>query len=360
MPPEVRRQKTLHAVVKSAGDPSAEQLALIRQYTLADIAPAQLYVRTFAVAHNGIDRDRECFDEALLADYARTLPGKGLFIRHPTGWDGDSGPGKGRWFAAGLERMSLDEARALLREPALTFAPGVETAVVLMASAYLVRTPGNADLLAEIDAGVVGDVSIGGTVKDIARLQDAQGNELNAWRLLGPGEAVEASLVWLGAQPGARAIKSASQHEHEDITVDTEQKLKAALDDVDNLRTELHAAQPAVATLQAVRKALGDHAHLLDAPDELVAMVKAAAQRRVDLVDEIVQAERELGLCGDDAESVDLAKAVYAGAPMAQLEARAKRAVATLAKGGRMPPAAGGARLPAAQEQAATDNPALA
>ncbi|WP_310235430.1 hypothetical protein [Luteimonas terrae] len=318
-------------------------MTAIAQYTLAEIPAEKLYVRTFALAHNGIDRDNECFDEALLADFARTLPGKGLFIKHPTGWDGDSGPGKGRWFGAKLERMSLDEARALLREPGLKFPPGVETGVVLMADAYLVRTTGNADLLDEIDAGVVGDVSIGFTYKDSERVVDVNGIELNIWRLTSPGEASEGSLVWLGAQPGARAIKHANRTE--DRTMPTEEQYQAeksarttAETKATALQAELDQAKPSHDIVLGLRKALGDNAALIDKPDDLAASVKAAAVYRDELIDTIVKQERQLGLCDDDDESVAAAKAIYAGDPLTRLQGRAKRLEAQATKGGRMPP----------------------
>ena len=43
------RTKTLALHIKSAGDPSADQLAAIRRYTLADLPAEKLYVRTFVV-----------------------------------------------------------------------------------------------------------------------------------------------------------------------------------------------------------------------------------------------------------------------------------------------------------------------
>ncbi|WP_349782310.1 hypothetical protein [Xanthomonas arboricola] len=330
-----QKHKRLHLAIKSAGDASAEQLTAIRQYTLADLPAEKLYVRTFAIAHNAIDRDRECFDEALLADFARTLPGKGLFIKHPSGWDGDSGPGKGRWFAAKLERMSLDEARTLLREPELKFPPGVETAVLLMADAYLIRTPGNADLLEEIDGGVVGDVSIGCTVKDYERLLDEQGNELNAWRLVGPGEALEASLVWLGAQPGARAIKGAQRTEEDDV--DITKKLETAEGRIKELERDVATSKASHDLVLALRKALGDHAHLIDKPELLGTAVKAADAYRKQLIDDVVAAERQLGLLGDDEEAVTFAKGMYAGDSIDRLESLHKRYGERVAKGGRMP-----------------------
>lgn len=340
----MRRQKALAVAIKSAGDPSVEQLAAIRTYTLADLSPDQLYVRTFAVVHNGIDRDNECFDEGLLADYARTLPGKGVFIKHPTGWDGDTGPGKGRCFGARLERMSHDEARTLLRTPDLQWPPGSDTAVVLMADAYIVRTAGNADLLLEIDAGIVGDVSIGGTVKDAERVVDAEGRELNVWRLTGPGEALEFSFVWLGAQPGARAIKGASRTEDTPMPYSEEQfnAEKTARTSAETkataLQAELDQAKPSHDIVLGLRKALGDHAHLIDKPEELASATKAAATYREKLIDDIVAGERQLGLCGDGDEDVAAAKAIYAGSALSVLEARAKQHGEARTKGGRMPP----------------------
>lgn len=340
------RHKTLSVAIKSAGEPTAEQMTAIRAYTLADVPAEKLYVRTFALAHNAIDRDNEAFDEGLLADFARTLPGKGLFIKHPTGWDGDSGPGKGRWFGARTERMGLDEAREMLRAPDLQWPPGTETAVLLMADAYLVRTAGNADLLDEIDGGVVSDVSIGFRANTREGITDADGHELTSTRLLGPGEALEGSLVWLGAQPGARAIKNANRTtgtEETDVTVTKEQyeaaktAQTAAEEKAANLQRDLDAAKPAAEEIKALRTALGDDAHLIDKPEVLADAVKANAAYRDGLVDSIVAAERALGLCGDDAEAVEAAKAIHAGESTARLKTLADHYGARTPKGSRMP-----------------------
>lgn len=362
------RAKSLQLRIKSAGDPTPEQLTAIRQYTLADLAPEQLYVRTFALAHNAIDRDREAFDEALLADFARTLPGKGLFIKHPMDWaNGDrGGPPEGRWFAARTERMSLDEARTLLREPELKFPPDVQTAVLLMADAYLVRTEDNGALLLKIDAGVVGDVSIGFTAKDSERITDGQGNELNAWRILGPGEALEGSLVWLGAQPGARAIKGARTPEDNEMKTYSEDQFnaeKSAREAAEQKATEAKASHDLVLKL---RTSLGDHAHLVDKPEVLADQIKAADEYRKSLVDEIVAAERQLGLCGDEDESVKAAEAIYAGYDTSKLKQLRDHYAARTTKGGRVgasdPSARGGANdgEPAGNKSALAGNPALA
>ncbi|HSX63325.1 MAG TPA: hypothetical protein VLF15_01215, partial [Pseudoxanthomonas sp.] len=283
-----------------------------------------------------IDRDDEVFDASLLADFARTLPGKGLFIKHPSGWDGDSGPGKGRWFEAEVQRMSLDEARTLLRAPGLQWPPGVTTAEILMAGAYLVRTDSNKDLLTEIDAGIVSDVSIGFNAKRGGNIVDEAGRELTARRLTSPGEALEGSLVWLGAQPGARAIKGAQRTE--DYTVDIKELYDAAKANNDalkanndalktantDLQKQVDASKPSHDIVLKAREALGDHAHLLEKPELLGEACKAAETYRGALISDIVAGERHAGLCGDDDEAVKAASAVYAGFGLVKLEQLAK------------------------------------
>jgi hypothetical protein len=328
--------KSLTLCIKAAGDPTADQLAAIRPYMLADLPPEQLYVRTFALAHNAIDRDDEAFDDSLLADFARTLPGKGLFIKHPSGWDGDSGPGEGRFFHAELQTMSHAEARTLLRQPDLTWPPGVTTATILMASAYMVRTEGNKDLLLKADAGIVSDVSIGFTAKRGDYFRDEAGREMQARRLTSPGEALEGSLVWLGAQPGARAIKGASRTEETDMP--TQQELDAANTRATDFENKFKAAEPSHSVIVKAREALGDNAHLIEKPGELADAVKAGQAFRDSLIDTIVKGEREAGLCGDDEESVAAAKAIYAGQPLASLQKRADTVQASAAKGGRVAP----------------------
>lgn len=330
------QHKSLSLCIKAAGNPTAEQLARIRAYTLADIPAESLYVRTFVLAHNAIDRDNEAFDDALLADFARTLPGKGLFIKHPSGWDGDSGPGEGRWFEADLQRMSLDEARTLLCEPTLQWPPGVNTATVLMAGAYLVRTTENTALLAKIDAGIVSDVSIGFTAKRGEYHRDEQGREMQSRSLTSPGSALEGSLVWLGAQPGARAIKGASRDEEPEMP--TQQELDAANAKAADFENKLKAAQPSHDVVTKAREALGDDAHLIDKPGELADAVKSAKAYRDSLIDDIVAGERAAGLCGDDDESVAAAKAIYAGASIDALKARAEKARAAAPAGHRVAP----------------------
>lgn len=312
---------------KSAGAPSDEQLTAIGAYTLAPLTAEQVYVRTAYLAHNGIDRDREAFNDKLLSDFARTLPGKGLFLKHPGGWDGDSGPGVGRWFDARVVTMTLDEARAALREPSLQWPPEVKKAALLEASFYIPRTGKNADLIADIDAGVAGDVSIGFRATSRAPIENEKGEYL-ASLLMAPGEALEGSLVWLGAQPGARVAKSAKTTE--DNHVDLEQlreQVKTLEGEKASALDKVRAMEQKAGAFDALKSAVGD---LVDKPDALKAAVTEAKAYRDDLVEKAVAARRVLGLTADGEADVNAAKGFYAGMSIdmlkAEVDAMSKRA----------------------------------
>lgn len=317
------RAKQLALHQKSVGTPTDAQLSLINGYTLRPFAVDELVVREYLLAHNCIDRDRECFDEALLQDFSRTLPGKGVFIRHPGGWDGDSGPGEGRVFQSSLETMSLEAARTLLREPTLALPPDRTTVTVLKASAYFARTDDNTALFTKMDAGIVSDVSIGFNATDRERIK--QGDvEINVWRYTGPGEALEMSHVWLGAQPGARATKALNPQSPEEPTMDPKDSQAA---------DALKAAQPKAAQLDAIKTALGADAALADDAVALAALVEAGKAHRDDLVDTVVKAERLSGALLDTEAAVSAAKKDYAAMPLRALKLLAGKAAALLPVG---------------------------
>ena len=313
---------------KAAATPSSEQLAAINGFTLRDFTADELHVRTFALCHNCVDRDGECFDEALLRDFARTLPGKGLFVKHPTGWDGDTGPGEGLFFAARVETMSLESAQELLRGQELQLPPDRTQVTVLLADAFLPKTEDNGALLTKLDAGVACFVSVGFTAEGGRKsVADAAGNEYEMRRWLAPGEAHEGSLVWLGAQPGARSVKSA-QRTNEANDMELKEQLAAEQAKTAALTTERDAAKSAAAHHDALKAALGDNAALADDAAGLASLVLAGKSYRDSLVDDIVKASRLSGEVGDDEESVTAAKKEYDGMPLSIL----KRIRASVAK----------------------------
>ena len=233
---------------------SDEQLAKINTYTLEPLTADQVYVRRFLVAHNGKDRDRERFNEELLDQFAATLPGKGLFFQgHPGGWNGDGSPGWGLWFDAGTTPMSPAEFKQLTGEE-LDLPDPVSSGKVLWGEAYL-RTDLSfmEDWTKMIDAGIIRFISIGFNAPR-KTITDANGNYLYG-EYHPNGEALEASFVWLGAQPGASA--KSYQGNQPDNPNDKETHMKV---------------------LQLLQKALGLNTALTE--DNLVDQVQAVIEQK--------------------------------------------------------------------------------
>jgi hypothetical protein len=195
-----------------------EQLAKINTFARKPLAKEQVHYTPLLMAHNGIDRDNERFNEELLANFAQTLPGKGFFVQgHPGGYSGKGGPGEGLYFAARVEDITPDEFKALTGET-LKLPEGITQGKALFADAYVLALDSNADTRAKIDAGIIRFASIGFKAP-LFDITDERGNYIYGEYRSG-GEAREGSLVWLGAQPGAGVIKSVQ----DDPTKQTEER----------------------------------------------------------------------------------------------------------------------------------------
>ena len=312
------QHKQLALAGLAAAAPDAAALAKIRTFTLREFAADELYVRTFVVAHNGIDRDDEAFDEPFLDLLAGTLPGKGAFEKHPMSYDGDTGMPEGLWFEAYTQRMPQAEARAILRTPSLQFPPDRSDAVLLFASMYMPVTPDNSTARTKVDAGL-GFVSVGFIAETRTPIRDAAGREMQARRIGGKGEALEASLVWLGAQPGARAVKSA--HTTKGENMDLQQQLDAARAEATTLKAARDALQAKATKLDQIETAFGDQKAALDNVPALLAAVADGKAYRDSLVDDIVTGQRVAKLVKADTDAdVASLKAAYAGLPTTHLK----------------------------------------
>jgi hypothetical protein len=152
------------------------------------------------MAHNAVDRDKERFSEPLLDDFARTLPGKSLLNGH----DRYTLP-MGLFFDAFTEELTPEQFKALTGEEA-RLPEGVTMVKVLWGWVYMLKAEFNASTTANIDAGIYRHASIGFRATDITPVKGPYDNILY-WEYVPPGEALEGSIVWLGAQPGATAQK---------------------------------------------------------------------------------------------------------------------------------------------------------
>lgn len=310
--------KALALHVKAAPAVDDAALADVNRYTLRPFAADELQLREYVLAHNCIDRDNECFDEALLDNFAASMPGNGVYIKHPTSWQGDGGPAEGKAYAARTETMSIESARQLLNEPDLQLPPDRSQVKVLYADAYFARTPDNTALLIKQDAGIAGDVSIGFTAQSLQPIYDAEGRELTARRWMGPGKALEMSLVWLGAQPGARATKNAKTNP------EPEQTMSLTNEEITALQTKAANGDKSTTQLAAIKTALGEDAALLDNPATLKAHITDAKAYKSALVDDIVGMERQLKITGDTDGDVAAAKTFLSDMPVDRLKAMQK------------------------------------
>jgi len=353
--------------VKAAGNPSSPQLAAINAIALKELTEDEVYVRTAILSHSGIDRDSDAIEKTLLDDFAKTLPGKGLFIKHPGGWDGDSGPGVGRWFETSVKKYSLDEARRILKQPDLNFIEGDTEAYLLEASYFIPRSEKNADLIADIDAGVASDVSIGFAARGRTAVEGIEG-KTTAWRVHAPGEALEGSLVWLGAQPGAHTVKAAGQQNltndkstntnSEDDAVDLEEyktalklaneKIEKQTTEIETLKTTKTENPDAIAdakNFKGLMVVAGTEAEPADVK-AATTFIEAGKAYISGMVDVIVAEKRRLKVLGDDQKAIDDMKTFLSGTPIAMLEAEHAAVLKNAPKGSQLeggePNASGG------------------
>ena len=186
---------------------TAEQLAKINTYARKALTTEQVAYVPLLMAHNGIDRDVERFNEELLAEFAQKLPGKGFFVEgHPGGWSGSGGPGEGLHFDSRVQQMTPAEFKELTGED-IKLPEGTDTVHALMSDAYILALDSNKDTRAKIDAGIIRFSSIGFKAPFYS-ITDDNGNHIYG-EYRPKGEALEGSLVWLGAQPGAGVMKGA-------------------------------------------------------------------------------------------------------------------------------------------------------
>ena len=225
--------------------PDSGELELIDCYTRKKFAAEQLYTFSVILCDNEVDRDTERFSVEALEKLAKLFVGKsGIFDHSMSGKDQTS-----RIYSA---EVVTDSARKT---------SAGESYTCVKAKAYMVKTPGNADLIAEIDAGIKKEVSVGCAVagakcsvcgKDIKK----EGCEHIKGRLYGgkichtvlcePTDAYEWSFVAVPAQKGAGVIK-----------VFNAQSSAVCCDDVIKAIKTAHELSLTNAQLDAVRDYIG-------------------------------------------------------------------------------------------------------
>ncbi|MDA8104747.1 MAG: hypothetical protein M0Z71_05150 [Nitrospiraceae bacterium] len=177
------------------------QLQKINSYALAELKPEEIYVRRFLIAHNGVDRDNERFPEDCLDGFMQTLPGKSVLRGH----NRNEMP-CGLFFDAYKETMSPAQFLSVTGEK-INLPDSILQAQALYGWVYFLRNDTTKDLIASMDAGILRYVSIGFRAADRREVR-GEANQAVYEEYVAPAEALEGSIVWLGAQPGA-VIKGA-------------------------------------------------------------------------------------------------------------------------------------------------------
>lgn len=135
---------------QAAGTPAAQELAYINQYAKTPLEAEQVYAFAVRLCDNEVDRDFERFETAGLERLGELFLGKSGIFDH-------------QWSAKGqTARIYRTEVVA---EPGRVTAAG-DGYCYLKGWAYLLRTEGNAELIAEIEGGIKKEVSVGCSVAE--------------------------------------------------------------------------------------------------------------------------------------------------------------------------------------------------
>ncbi len=184
-----------------------EELELIGQFARKKLNADELYTFSLILCDNEIDRDSEKFTVSALHTLAKLFVGKtGIFDHNMKSKDQTA-----RIYAA-----------EVMTDPQRKTADG-EDYTYIKAKAYMVRTDKNKDLIAEIDAGIKKETSVGCCIKDIScsicgrniktegcehQKGKVYGGKLCCYLLSEATDAYEWSFVAVPAQKNAGVIKS--------------------------------------------------------------------------------------------------------------------------------------------------------
>lgn len=183
------------------------ELELIGKYARKELKAEEIYTFPVILCDNEIDRDCEKFTVSALKTLAELFVGKtGIFDHNMSSKDQNA-----RIYSA---QVMTDSSRKTSDGEVYTY---------IQAKAYMVRTEKNKDLIAEIDAGIKKETSVGCSVgsitcsvcgKDIKtegcehRKGKIYGGKLCCYHLSDPADAYEWSFVAVPAQKNAGVTKS--------------------------------------------------------------------------------------------------------------------------------------------------------
>jgi len=196
------------AVCCKSGVPGPEELEQINRFSRKKLSEQEVYTFSVRLCDNEVDRDGERFEPETLEGLARLFVGKTGIFDH-------------NWSAAG-QTARIYRAQ-VVDEPGTVTAAG-DGCRYVKGDAYLLRTPGNQERIAQLDGGILREVSVGCAVEksvcsvcgcaagtcghEKGKVYDGK---LCYTSLQGAADAFEWSFVAVPAQPKAGVIKALGQ-----------------------------------------------------------------------------------------------------------------------------------------------------
>ena len=123
--------------VEFAGTPNQVQMAAINAHARTELDPEQVYVFALRLCDDQVDRDMERFDTAALPDLAKMFIGKTGVVDHR--WSSDA-------------QVARIFATQVIREEGVSY---------IKAWAYIRRGGNTEEIIADIEAGIKKEVSVG-------------------------------------------------------------------------------------------------------------------------------------------------------------------------------------------------------
>lgn len=242
-------------ITKSLNDNSAEitddMLAKINLYTRKALTADEVYIFPIVMCDNEIDRDYEHFTANTIKDFAEMFKGKTVICDHN--------------YKNANQCARIFDTEVIHNPTVKTF--DGQDLYQLKAFAYMLRNDANAEIIANIDAGIYKEVSVGCSVKsatcsichndynDYNKCRHWAGYEYDDGKICnvaldGAKDAYELSFVAVPAQSGAMVTKSKCYDG--DDTAKKERKSKMNYED---LKKELSAFS---IELDSIAKAKGE------------------------------------------------------------------------------------------------------
>lgn len=215
-------------------DITPEEIELINQFSTKELSADEIFTFKLILCDNEIDRDNEKFTISAINKLAELFVGKtGIFNHNMNSKDQIA-----RVYST---EVLTDSGRMTADEEPYTF---------IQAKAYMVRTEKNKDLIAEIEAGIKKETSVGCSVGEILcsicgknvkteGCEHQKGKFYNgkkcAYLLSNPLDAYEWSFVAVPAQKAAGVIKSFTEEKEENQNQTTQKSVMQMLRNAFNI-----------------------------------------------------------------------------------------------------------------------------